>query len=161
MLEKEKSYSIKPENLNLEEYKNLLLNKLTDSLEIAGFDSDELKLQLSHATTISGGTQVNHMKLSIKAGFVPHAIKRENDNETMLVAQNFVDFRDVHPFVKWAGGKGQLLSELNKMIPSQFNRYIEPFLGGGAMFFHLVSSGMKFNAYLSDTNTELITTYMS
>jgi hypothetical protein len=46
--------------------------------------------------------------------------------------------RDVHPFVKWVGGKGQLLSELNKMIPSQFNRYFEPFLGGGAMFFNLI-----------------------
>jgi DNA adenine methylase len=47
------------------------------------------------------------------------------------------------------------------MIPSQFNRYFEPFLGGGALFFHLVSSGMKFNAppCLSDTNGKLITTY--
>ncbi len=75
-----------------------------------------------------------------------------------MLVQNF-DLRDVHPFVKWAGGKGQLLSELNKIIPSQFNRYFEPFLGGGAMFFHLVSSGMQFNAYLSDTNNELITAY--
>ncbi len=71
-----------------------------------------------------------------------------------------VDLRDVHPFVKWAGGKGQLLPELNKMIPNQFNTYFEPFLGGGAMFFYLVSRGMKFNnAYLSDTNIELITAY--
>ena len=45
------------------------------------------------------------------------------------------------------------------MIPSQFNRYFEPFLGGGAMFLHLVSSGMKFHAYLSDTNSKLITAY--
>lgn len=70
-----------------------------------------------------------------------------------------VDLRNVHPFVKWAGGKGQLLSELDKMMPSQFNRYFEPFLGGGAMFFHLMSRGMNFNAYLSDTNAELIATY--
>jgi ATP-dependent DNA helicase DinG len=42
MLDKEKSYSVKPENLNLDEYKNLLLNKLTDSLEIAGFKMDDL-----------------------------------------------------------------------------------------------------------------------
>jgi hypothetical protein len=47
----------------------------------------------------------------------------------MLAAQNFIDLRDVHPFVKWAGGKGQLLPELDKMIPSQFNTYFEPFLG--------------------------------
>jgi DNA adenine methylase len=76
-----------------------------------------------------------------------------------IVKAEFVDLPDVHPFVKWAGGKSQLLSELNKMIPSQFNRYFEPFLGGGAMFLHLISSGMRFNACLSDINAELITAY--
>ncbi len=49
---KKKGYSVKPENLNLDGYKNLLLNKLTDSLEITGFNMDDLRLQLSH-TTIS------------------------------------------------------------------------------------------------------------
>src|SRR5690348_1607203 len=77
-----------------------------------------------------------------------------------MLVQNSFDLRDVHPFVKWAGGKGQLLTELNKMIPSQFNTYFEPFLGGGAVFFYLVSRGTKFNnGYLSDTNAELITAY--
>ena len=47
-----KRYSVKPENLNLDEYKNLSL-KLTDSLEITGFNVDDLRLRLSHATTIS------------------------------------------------------------------------------------------------------------
>jgi DNA adenine methylase len=70
------------------------------------------------------------------------------------------DLRDVHPFVKWAGGKGQLLLELNKMIPSQFNRYFEPFLGGSAMFLHLASKNMISAAYLSDTNEELIKAYV-
>jgi site-specific DNA-adenine methylase len=65
----------------------------------------------------------------------------------------------VSHIVKWAGGKGQLLSELDKMIPSQFNTYFERFPGDGAMFFYLVSNGMSFNAYLSDTNVELITAY--
>jgi hypothetical protein len=55
---KKKSYSIKPENLNQDVYKNLLLNKLKDSLEIAGFGMDELKLQLAHATTIRVGKLV-------------------------------------------------------------------------------------------------------
>ena len=50
---KKKSYSVKPDNLNLDEYKNLLLKKLTDSLEITDFNMDDLRLQLSHTTTIS------------------------------------------------------------------------------------------------------------
>jgi DNA adenine methylase len=74
---------------------------------------------------------------------------------------HLVDLRGCYPFVKWAGGKSQLLSELNSMIPSKFNRYFEPFLGGGAMFFHLVSyKNMRFTAYLSDINWELITAYI-
>jgi DNA polymerase, archaea type len=50
---KKKSYSVKPDNLNLDEYKNLLLKKLADSLEITGFNMDDLRLQLSHTTIIS------------------------------------------------------------------------------------------------------------
>jgi DNA adenine methylase len=64
-----------------------------------------------------------------------------------------------YPFLKWAGGKTQILFELEKFVPSEFNRYFEPFLGGGAVFFHLTSKNFHFTAYLSDTNEELITVY--
>ncbi len=65
-----------------------------------------------------------------------------------------------YPFVKWAGGKTQLLPELEKYIPDNFTRYFEPFLGGGAFFFYLVSSRqLKFTAYLSDVSKELINAY--
>ena len=49
---REKSYSVKPENINLEEYKHLLLNKLKDTLEITGFNMDDLKQYLLHATKV-------------------------------------------------------------------------------------------------------------
>jgi DNA adenine methylase len=64
-----------------------------------------------------------------------------------------------YPFLKWAGGKTQILFELEKFVPSEFDRYFEPFLGGGAVFFHLTSKNFHFTAYLSDTNEELITVY--
>jgi DNA adenine methylase len=64
-----------------------------------------------------------------------------------------------YPFVKWAGGKTQLLPELDRVIPSEFDRYFEPFLGGAALFFHLISNRNRFSPYLSDLNKELITTY--
>jgi DNA adenine methylase len=64
-----------------------------------------------------------------------------------------------YPFLKWAGGKTQILFEIEKFVPSEFNRYFEPFLGGGAVFFHLTTRNLQFTAYLSDTNEELITVY--
>jgi DNA adenine methylase len=64
-----------------------------------------------------------------------------------------------YPFVKWAGGKTQLLSTLDRYVPAKFERYFEPFLGGGAVFFHLLSSRDAFDAFLSDVNADLILTY--
>jgi hypothetical protein len=49
---KKKSYFVKPENLNLDEYKDFLLNKLKDSLEIAGFNMDSLRKHRSYAKTL-------------------------------------------------------------------------------------------------------------
>ena len=59
------------------------------------------------------------------------------------------------PFLKWVGGKGQLLSQLWPHLPERFERYHEPFLGGGALFFALRPR----RAFLSDVNRELIDCY--
>ena len=59
------------------------------------------------------------------------------------------------PILKWAGGKTQLLKELIPRIPKHYNRYIEPFIGGGALFFALKPT----NAIIADSNPELILTY--
>lgn len=61
----------------------------------------------------------------------------------------------IKPFLKWAGGKTQLIPELAKLIPLQYNKYIEPFIGGGAFFFFLNPE----KSIISDSNAELITTY--
>lgn len=61
------------------------------------------------------------------------------------------------PFLKWAGGKGQLLAELLARVPSGFNHYFEPFLGGGALFFALQPQ----RAVLSDLNSELIKAFVA
>jgi DNA adenine methylase len=64
------------------------------------------------------------------------------------------------PFLKWAGGKAQLLNHLKPLIPHHFNNYFEPFLGGGAMFFYLSSNGLLLNkSYLTDINEDLINVY--
>src|SRR6187431_1779131 len=67
-----------------------------------------------------------------------------------------------HPFIKWAGGKSRLISQLNNFIPEEFNNYFEPFVGSGALFFYLISSfkiKKNFSLHLSDINSELINVY--
>jgi len=59
------------------------------------------------------------------------------------------------PFLKWAGGKTQLLSKITRYVPKDYGQYIEPFLGGGALFFYLRPQ----KAVLSDLNDELINCY--
>jgi DNA adenine methylase len=59
------------------------------------------------------------------------------------------------PFIKWVGGKRQLLPELTRYVPAQFNNYFEPFVGGGALFFELRPK----TAVLADANKRLIRTY--
>ena len=59
------------------------------------------------------------------------------------------------PFLKWAGGKSQLLLSIRKLYPQTINRYLEPFLGGGAVFFDLSPE----NYLISDSNPELINVY--
>jgi DNA adenine methylase len=65
------------------------------------------------------------------------------------------------PFLKWAGGKRQLLPALRRFYPSQFTRYREPFLGSAAVFFDLHGRGLLEGrgATLADTNPDLIACY--
>ena len=67
------------------------------------------------------------------------------------------DAKSTKPFIKWIGGKRYLLPEIVKLMPATFNEYWEPFLGGGAVFFHICNRIKK--AYLSDINSKLMTTY--
>ncbi|VEU62057.1 adenine-specific DNA methyltransferase [Mesomycoplasma dispar] len=61
----------------------------------------------------------------------------------------------INPVLKWVGGKRQLLDRIIPLVPEKFNNYIEPFFGGGALFFSLEPS----TAIINDFNTELINTY--
>ena len=59
------------------------------------------------------------------------------------------------PFVKWAGGKRQIIDKLLKHVPIEYNTYYEPFVGGGALLFELSPK----NAVINDSNKELINVY--
>src|SRR5437667_11095206 len=67
----------------------------------------------------------------------------------------------VRPFIKWAGGKRQLLPQLRRFVPTHFDQYFEPFLGSGALFFDLASRERieGHPAWLTDVNRDLLGTY--
>ena len=69
------------------------------------------------------------------------------------------------PFIKWVGGKGQLIEQLEALLPADFDKwenvtYIEPFVGGGAMLFYMLQrhSNIK-SAVINDINEDLTTCY--
>lgn len=62
---------------------------------------------------------------------------------------------NIAPFVKWAGGKRQLIPQIRERMPEQFNNYYEPFVGGGAVIFELLPE----NAVINDINRALINAY--
>lgn len=61
------------------------------------------------------------------------------------------------PFIKWAGGKTRLLTEITKRLPESYQNYFEPFVGGGSLYWHLLPK----YAYLSDINAELVNCYLA
>lgn len=65
------------------------------------------------------------------------------------------NYKEIQPFVKWAGGKRQLLEEIKKRMPQNYNTYYEPFLGGGAVLLELQPK----KAVVGDINSSLINVY--
>ena len=65
------------------------------------------------------------------------------------------------PFVKWAGGKRQLITIIDKYIPKEFGTYFEPFLGGGAVLFHLLGKNPTIKCKVSDLNSDLVLAYVT
>jgi DNA adenine methylase len=75
--------------------------------------------------------------------------KEENNKENEIIK------RPLKPLVKWSGGKGDEISSFQQFIPENYQLYLEPFIGGGALYFHLSPD----KAVISDVHTELIDFY--
>ena len=92
---------------------------------------------------------------------IPKDSKKPIDARTVEAKQNTDEAK---PFLKWAGGKGQLLSEIEKYYPFDKNRkihkYAEPFVGGGAVLFDILNKYTLDEVYISDINPELINAYI-
>ena len=77
------------------------------------------------------------------------------------VVPNSAAGREAQPFLKWAGGKAQLLDQFEPFFPSRIQSYCEPFVGGGAVFFHLKARFPRLRAALRDNNEELVNCYQA
>jgi DNA adenine methylase len=85
-----------------------------------------------------------------------HTVSSPQDVATSVTAT-----RSARPFLKWAGGKRQLLPQLRRFVPKEFRAYHEPFVGSGALFFDLWSAGRLAGRHvcLIDTNADLVGCY--
>ena len=104
---------------------------------------------------IDGAMMVGNMWI------IPANAEKPVDKRTIRYEkQNVVQLK---PFVKWVGGKSQLLDELEKMIPADGERvltkYVEPMVGGGALLFNILSKYDFEQIYISDINAELMNAY--
>jgi len=82
--------------------------------------------------------------------------------DARCAARSVADSKVAKPFLKWAGGKSQLLDEIVKRYPfddKSITKYVEPFVGGGAVLFDVLSKYKLDEIYISDINAELINTY--
>ena len=79
------------------------------------------------------------------------SVSKQSKSRTVSSSKNLL----VRPFLKWAGGKRQLISTLKEHLPKNYNTYYEPFIGGGALLFELQPT----QAVINDRNIELINCY--
>ena len=104
---------------------------------------------------VSDATMVGNMWI------IPTTAEKPTDARSSRY--NKSESKTVKPFLKWAGGKGQLIHEIEKYYPfdgSNITKYAEPFVGGGAILFDVLSKYNLEEVYISDINAELINTYL-
>lgn len=110
---------------------------------------------LCSESRIDNATMVGNMWI------IPVNADKPIDARSVRYTKN--DEKKVKPFLKWAGGKGQLLSEIEKYYPFEtgsITKYAEPFVGGGAVLFDILSKFDLEDVYISDINSALINTYL-
>lgn len=103
---------------------------------------------------ISNATMVGNMWI------IPATAEKPID--ARRIRYNKKEEKAIKPFLKWAGGKGQLLREIEKYYPFEngnITKYAEPFVGGGAVLFDILSKYELEEVYISDINAELVNAY--
>lgn len=121
-----------------------------------------IKWNISHrrVLTLCKENRITDVAMLGNMWIIPIDAKKPEDARSFRYVENTEEM--VKPFLKWAGGKGQLLKEIEKLYPfmdGKITKYAEPFVGGGAVLFDVISKYNLEEIYISDINKELINTY--
>ena len=121
------------------------------------------KWNISHrrVLTLCKENRINDVAMLGNMWIIP--INAQKPTDARSTRYNTSEENCVKPFLKWAGGKGQLLKEIEKYYPFENNsitKYAEPFVGGGAVLFDILSKYELEQIYISDINAELINSFV-
>lgn len=122
--------------------------------------AEKWNISRRRVVTLCNENRIENVAMLGNMWIIPIDATKPEDARTMRY--NKAEEKDVKPFLKWAGGKGQLLKEIQKYYPfgdSNFTKYAEPLVGGGAVLFDVLSKYNLKEVYISDINAELINTY--
>lgn len=89
---------------------------------------------------------------------IPISAKKPIDARSLRYYNN--EEKNIKPFIKWAGGKSQLLNDIRAKYPAKIEKYCEPFVGGGAVLLDILTTHKPNEILINDINPELINTYL-
>ena len=123
--------------------------------------ADRWGISQRRVSTLCSEQRISDAMMVGNMWIIPSTAEKPIDKRTIRYEkQKVVEFK---PFVKWVGGKGQLIEQLEKYIPTEgektLTKYAEPLVGGGALLFNVLSKYNFDSLYISDINAELINSY--
>ncbi len=122
--------------------------------------ADKWGISQRRVAVLCAGKRIRNAAMVGNMWIIPATAQKPVDARSIRYTKR--NTKKVKPFLKWAGGKGQLLSELEAYYPfgdKKITKYAEPFVGGGAVLFDILSKYDLEEVYISDINAELMNTY--
>ncbi len=122
--------------------------------------ADKWGISQRRVAVLCSENRINNATMVGNMWIIPAMAEKPIDARS--IRYNKKEEKAIKPFLKWAGGKGQLLREIEKYYPFEngtITKYAEPFVGGGAVLFDILSKYELEEVYISDINAELINAY--
>ena len=122
--------------------------------------ADKWGISQRRVAVLCSKNRINNATMVGNMWIIPATAEKPIDARS--IRYNKKEEKAIKPFLKWAGGKGQLLREIEKYYPFEndtITKYAEPFVGGGAVLFDILSKYELEEVYISDINAELVNAY--